>query len=72
MTSKRRRRRRRGKARGFSWSEAFAPRSNLPAADSVPVLTRGSIGRRAIAIGDMPEDHLRLIETAVANLDRHN
>lgn len=52
IISKRRRRRLRGKRHDFSWTEAFAPRSDLPAAESMPVLKRGSIGRRPLTPDD--------------------
>jgi hypothetical protein len=47
-------------ARAESWSEAFAPRSDLPAADSVPVFARGSIGRRVIELDPRAEALARM------------
>lgn len=64
VISKRRRRRLRGKVHGL-----FGPHSDLLEAKSVPVLERGSIGRRAIALEDMAEDHMRMIEKPETDIE---
>lgn len=33
----------------FNWAEAFAPRSDLPAASEAPEIKRGSLGRRVLS-----------------------